>query len=884
MHRSLLALSLAVALTSQAHAQVATNRREVRVARATSTIAVEGRLTEPAWQAVEVCTAFVQRDPVEGGRPSQRTEVRVLYDENALYVGARLYDNAPDSIVTELARRDGGSRSDKFFVYLDPYYDRRSGYYFALNSAGTQYDGTLYNDSWEDNSWDGVWEGKSRRDDEGWVVEMRIPFSQLRFARADVQKWGINFGREIARGFENVCYVCRPKKSSGFVSLFPTLVGLQNVNPTNAIEIVPYVTSKGEFISHEPGDPFNDGSEWSPGAGADLRMPVGSKLTLNGTINPDFGQVEVDPAVVNLSDVETFFPEKRPFFVEGSSIFQAGQQGANDYWGFNFSTPTFFYSRRIGHAPEGPLPDESGLYSDVPPGTTILGAAKLSGKPTPSLNFGTLHTVTAKELATHQRPDETRFESIVEPLAYYGVVRTLKEFPERRHGLGAMATYAHRRLDDASIENQFNEDAVMGVVDGWHFLDRNQTWVVSGFAAGSWVGGTPARMVDVQTNSRRYFQRPDAESFSVDPDATSLSGGAARLWLNKQKGNWLSNSAVGFLSPGFEINDLGFQSRADVINAHAGLGYKWTDPTKHLKNHNFLGAVFGNMDFDGNVTGAGAWGKGFWWYTNNWVLEISSAYNPQTVNPRRSRGGPLMLNEPGYELFMFGDTDGSRVRYYNFSTYHYMQPEENSYVHNAYPFIAYKPAGNIRFEIGPGWEEARDGAFYVATIPDAGATATFGNRYVFAQLDQTTISANIRLNVSFTPTMSLQFYGQPLIATGTYTDYRELAEPKTLDFLRPGESGSGSWTYDPATGEFDRDGPGTASEPEILDFNIKSLRGNAVFRWEFMPGSAFYLVWTQQRNDYENTGELDLGNSFRRMIDADAANIFLAKLTYYLNW
>jgi hypothetical protein len=875
MRRAVLAALLLALAIAPAAAQTPVSP-EVRTVLLTSQIVVDGVPSEPAWLTAQSCSTFTQSDPVEGARPTQRTEVRVLYDKNALYISARMFDSAPDSIISELSRRDGGTRSDGFIAYLDPYHDRRSGYYFGMNVAGTQYDGTLFNDAWSDDSWDGVWQGKSKRDAQGWTMEMRIPFSQLRFARAEPQTWGINFLRRMGRGFEDAYLVPRPKKSNGFVSLFPHLVGLQNVNPTNAIEITPYATGKAEFLHVEDDDPFNDGSRMQPNLGGDLRMPFGSKLTLSATVNPDFGQVEVDPAVVNLSDVETFFPEKRPFFVEGSSIFDAGQQGASDYWGFNYPQPTFFYSRRIGHAPEGQLPPDA-EFADVPQGTTILGAAKLSGKLAPSMNFGMLHTITAHEQAEFQRADLSRGEADVEPLTYYGVGRVLKEFHERRNGLGFMATFAHRDLEH-SLENQFNHQALTGVVDGWHFIGANQGWVLSGWAGGSFVSGTKLRMTALQTNSRRYLQRPDATSFDVDPNATSLVGGGARVWLNKEKGNWFSNSAVGFISPRFETNDLGFQSRADLTNAHIGAGYKWTDPTKNVKKHDVAAAMFGGTNFDGDLTAAGVWTKGFWWFTNNWTLDVGTAYNPETVAPRRSRGGPLMLKKQGYELNVFGDTDGSRKRYYNVGFSEYLQPDENSFNYSVSASFVFKPAANVRFEVGPEYETARDGAFYVTTIPDAGAVNTYGNRYVFARLDQQTLSANLRMNVSFTPTMSLQFYGQPLIATGRYSDYRELARPRSLDFVAPSP---GSWTYDPTTGQFDRDGSGPAA-PVVRDFNSKSLRGNAVFRWEYRPGSAFYLVWTQQRTDDESIPDFNAGSSFRRLVNADPNNIFLAKVTYYL--
>jgi len=857
---------------------------DVHAARASSPIQLDGLLNDAAWSAAEPCSAFFQREPDQGSPARQRTEVRVLYDDDALYVGARLYDTQPDSILRQLTRRDqGGTRSDGFGVLLDPYYDRRSGYYFRVSAAGTLYDGTLYNDGWDDDSWDGVWEGRAHVDEGGWTAEMRIPFSQLRFARAAVQKWGINFNRQMGREFEDDYLVYTPRGESGYVSRFPALLGLADVTPGSAIELTPYATSKAEFIHYAPLDPLHDGTKVSPNVGGDLRMALGNRLTLNATVNPDFGQVEVDPAVVNLSDVETFFPEKRPFFVEGSSIFSAGQQGASDYWGFNYPMPTFFYSRRIGRAPAGSTPDNT-AYADVPNGTTILGAAKVSGKIVDGLNFGTLHAVTSREQADIQFGDASRGRADVEPLTYYSVTRALKEFGGRRTGLGALATTTVRRFDDARLEDEFNRGAFTGVVDGWRFIDPKRTWVASGFVAGTYVDGTAARIASLQRSSRHYYQRPDASSYSYDPTATSLAGSAARVWLNKEKGNWFSNSALGYISPGFEVSDLGFQSRTDVINSHVGAGYRWTTPTKHVKSHNALAAVFASRDFDGDLTNAGVWGKMFWWYHNNWTLELRSAYNPETVNPRRSRGGPRMLNAPGYENSFFFDTDGSRNRYYYVSAYSYSQPDEDSYNWNVEPNFTYKPMSNVSISLTPNYEQARDGAYPYASFADAGATSTYGTRWLFSRLDQTTLSTNIRLNIAFTPRMSLQFYGQPYVTSGRFTDVRALVRPKSLDLGAPGTAGAGDWTYDASTGAVDPDGAGPADAfvPQ-QDFNYKSLRGNAVFRWEYTPGAAVYFVWTQTREGEDAVGDFEFSRSMHRLGRIRPDNIFLVKATYYLS-
>ena len=333
MNYTLIALAVLFALeTAIGHAGTADSaavvRPDVRAMRTTQPIVIDGVLSEEAWREAPQVSEFLQRDPTEWAPASERTSVRILYDDNALYVGARLYDRHPDSIVARVGRKDMDQSSDDFFVGLDPYNDHRTGFYFGIDAAGTYLDGVLYNDDWNDNSWDGVWEGRSTIDSLGWCVEMRIPFWQLRYHESDEQIWGIDFERHIRRKSEDDLYTFRPKNGSGFVSRFVHLVGLQNLGRSQQLEIMPYVTTRAEYLHYPSGDPFHDGSKYSPNLGLDLKLGLGSNLTLTGTVNPDFGQVEVDPAVVNLSDVETYYQEKRPFFIEGASIFNSGTEGS----------------------------------------------------------------------------------------------------------------------------------------------------------------------------------------------------------------------------------------------------------------------------------------------------------------------------------------------------------------------------------------------------------------------------------------------------------------------------------------------------------------------------------------------------------------------------
>jgi hypothetical protein len=872
------ALLVLVALALPAVAVAERNSHPpVQAVRAPDPIAVDGVLSEAVWQNGGAITEFKMRDPVEGNDPTERTEVRIAYDESALYIGARMYDSKPDSILARLGRRDAAPAADEIAVYFDPTFDRRTGYYFIVNAAGVLSDGTLYNDSWDDSSWDGVWEGRTRVDGEGWTAEVRIPFSQMRGNSGAGTKWGFNLRRRIARKSEFAYLVYQPGDGSGFVSRFPELLGIETNGSGRFIEVRPYVTSKGEYLQHSDGDPFNDGSEINGDIGGDLRAGIGRNLTLTATVNPDFGQVEVDPAVVNLSDVESFFQEKRPFFVEGSSIFQFGQQGASNYWGFNYSGPTFFYTRRIGRSPQGSVPDHE--FADIPLGTTILGAGKLTGR-AGGFNVGTMHALTARESAKLATITGD-LGAEVEPLTYYGVARGQKEFNERRQGLGLMTTLAARSFDDARLRDEVNSHGLMTGLDGWWFLDENKVWVLSGHAAVSNVGGSAAQITNVQRSSRRYYQRPDAGHVSVDPSATSLTGTAARVWLNKEKGNFFSNSAFGFITPGFEVNDMGFQTRADQINGHAGIGYKWPKTNAWKKFSELGGALYSTRDFDGNVTGLGLWGWTFVEFINNYSWNVNYGYALDRDDTRGTRGGPVMDAPAVAEFQTYLDSDGKSKFFWYLDT-GINGDREGSWSGWFNPGVELKPASNVLLSIGPEIFRQNSRAEYVDTIDDATATHTYGARYVFANLDQTTVAANIRFNVSLTPNLSLQTFIQPLVSAGSYSGFKELAAGRTFDFNTYGQNGS---TYDAQTEEVDPDGPGGPAAPFSIDdpdFNFKSLRGNAVLRWEYMPGSTFFLVWTQSREFLEeDRGDFQFRRDYDRLLDIRGDNIFLAKVTYY---
>jgi hypothetical protein len=844
---------------------------QVNAVRLNQPIDLDGRLNESIWNSVPPVTGLVQKEPEQGKAPTERT-----------YVAARLHDSSPDSIMALLDRRDNLNTADWFGVFLDPYRDKRSGNYFVVGPAGTLADGVLYNDDWDDDDWDGVWEGKANIDEQGWTMEMRIPFSQLRFQDKPQQVWGINFRRDIGRKNETIFLVYTPRMESGYVSRFQELTGIEGIRPSNTVEFLPFATTKAEYTHPEPGNPFNNGSRYTPEFGADLRYGLSSNLILNATVNPDFGQVEVDPAVVNLSDVESFFSEKRPFFVEGANIFtNFGQGGGRNFWNFNFPYTIPFYSRRIGRSPHGN--DTLGSYDhiDMPFATRILGAGKITGKVGDGWNVGTIHAVTAREHAD-LKIGNIRSEAEVEPSTYYGIGRVQRDFNDGRQGIGIMGTLTQRQFSDNVLKDGLNKSGSFVGLDGWTFLDTSKTWVMTGYANLSHVEGSVQRITALQNNPQHYFQRPDASHVDVDSNATSLTGYAGRVYLMRQKGNFFFNSSFGFIDPNYEVNDLGFQSRADVINMHIGGGYNWTEPDGVFRRKEAGGGFGQSFDFQGNRIHQVLLHFGFVQFMNYYNINWNLAMNPsETINNRRTRGGPLTVNAKGYEVNLNASSDGSKevvVEMFG-STYF----SKNSEYRSVGFWVQYRPAPNFNFSVGPDMSIDQDYLYYGGDQYNDPASVTYGKSYMFSELFYKQVSANIRLNWTFTPTLSLQLYLQPLIASGAFNNYKRLLRPGANDFQTYGTSGS-SITRVGGDIVVDADGAGPAPEYKFSDpnFNSKSLRGNAVLRWEYLPGSAVYFVWTQSRYDAENMGDIRLLHSVDRLVSAKADNIFLVKLNYYL--
>jgi hypothetical protein len=855
--------------------------KEITAIKITKDITIDGKLTESVYQKTPI-TGFVQRDPDEGKEESEKTHVWVSYDEANLYVSAKMYDSNPGEIDASLMRRDYIVESDWFFFFVDPYNDKRTGYFFAINAGGSISDGILYNDSWNDYSWDGIWQGETHIDETGWSMEMKIPISQLRFKEEEIMKWGVNFNRDIKRKKESDYFVMVPKTESGFVSHFAELNGLNGIKSQQRLEVLPYLVQKAQFLEHESSDPFYKGNQFNTSIGADFKLGLGSSITIDGTINPDFGQVEVDPAVVNLSAFETFFPEKRPFFIEGSNIFSFGYGGSNNNWGFNFGVPQLFYSRRIGRYPQGDNSDND--YADIPKETTILGAAKLTGKIGDNWTLGTLSAVSERTFAALDY-NGIRSREEVEPLTHYGVLRSQKEFNNGKQAIGIIFTSVNRKLSDSNLNSHLAGNAFTFGLDGWTFLDDDETYIITANVIGSYTNGSKSAIEDLQKRPYRYLQRPDAEFARIDINRTSLAGWFTRVALNKQKGNFYINTSIGAVSPGFENNDLGFQWHGNKLNGHIVAGYRWYEPDKIFRRKSLYLSHFRDYNFDGDNTNNGIMLFSNWQFNNYYGIDLRASHNFSVYNDRWTRGGPIVKLPSETWLFLSAYSD-SREKiignlYFNFGT-----DKNGTKIYDSGFDVQWKPSSQVDISIGPELSNRNEKRQWVDSYEDNTAIYTYGSRYLFAEIDQKTISGNVRLNWTFTPQLSLQLFLQPLFSVGAYNNFVQLAQAGTNQYNSFGE-GNSTIEYSETEDEYIIN-PDLSSNAEIYtfsnpDFNFKSLRGNLVLRYEMLPGTILYLVWSHDRTNDENAGNFNFKRDLTNLWKAETNNIFLLKFSYWLN-
>lgn len=867
------------------HAHPTSGSRAVPTAiavRTTSIIRVDGRLDEPAWIHARAITGFTQSYPNPGATPRESTEVRVLYDNTNLYIGVRAFDNHPDSIAAQLARRDAsGIYSDWVNVVIGSYHDRRTAFRFSVNPLGVQQDALEYDDgSNEDVNWDAVWEVATRIDSLGWTAEYRLPLSQLRFGAApsgEDREWDFQVERDIARYNERDSWAPWTKNSPGYVSSFGLLAGLKDIPMPARLEFLPYASAK---LTRAPGaeaDPFYRHNDLKPAVGADLKYGLPAGLTLSATINPDFGQVEVDPAVVNLTAFETFFPEKRPFFLEGADIFEFG----NLYVDNNYQFPNFFYSRRIGRQPQRSVGGPGVLYVDSPNQTTILGAGKVTGKTGP-WTIGLLEALTDRETAQYLTTDGARLVTPVEPLTNYAVGRVQRDFGHGNTAIGAMLTATDRSMSDTVFGSMLRSRADFGGLDFDHHWSQGN-WILSGYLAGSHVAGSEAVIASTQRSSTHYFQRPDARYLHYDSTRTSLDGHIGEVAIAK-RGALFGSLSYQESSPGFEINDMGYQTRTDFRSTTLDVNYRSSTPGRIFRQYYVWGSAVNAWNYDGNLFYQTNTASANGTFNSMWFIAGWLQYAPELLSDRLTRGGPLALI-PSYRQGIVEIRSDSRrpVTVDGFTTY--SRDASGGSTLNPQLSFDMRPATFVHVSLGPSLSIVRSTNQYVRSVADLSAANTYGSRYVFADLKQTTLSMDTRLDWTFTTKLSLQLYAQPFTSAGRYFGFKELRAPRTRDYRIYGRD-QGTITRDEnGTYTVDPDGAGPAPAFKFGDptFNIRSLRGDAVLRWEYRPGSTLYFVWQQERNGYAPMGDFEFGRDVGAIFRQQPTNVLLIKASYWLN-
>ncbi|MBA2687120.1 MAG: carbohydrate binding family 9 domain-containing protein [Gemmatimonadaceae bacterium] len=809
-------------------------------------ISVDGKLSESAWDTIPALTDFVQKDPVERAVPSDKMEVRFAYDDAALYVAIKVIVKPGRTIQSPIGRRDNISQSEYVGVSFDSYRDRRTAYSFVVTASGVR--GDFYHpndDEGSDASFDPVWEAAANQTAEGWTAEMRIPFSQLRFNARENQLWGLNIRHWVPSLNENVYWNPVPKRGSGWSSWMGSLERISGIAPSRRLELMPYVATEAKFTGNRvTSNPFDDGKNLGARIGGDLKMGLGPALTLQATINPDFGQVEADPAEVNLSAFETFFSEKRPFFVEGSNLFQGGH--------------SYFYSRRIGGRPRGPA---SGSFVDYPNASTILGAAKLTGRLPGGASIAGLTAVTNRESAqTYDTVAKTFGRTVVAPLTTYAVGRVQQELGKSHSTVGFMLTGITRNLEDGSpLERILNKSAFSGGAD-WSIRLKEGEYVVGGALGFSNIRGDSTAIILAQRSSARYFQRPDARHYHVDSTRTSLTGFNASSRIEKRTGkHWLGGVYVSAESPSFEINDVGRIGTADGV-AHGGsITYRETQPNRFLRRYSVRGSYDAEINFDRDRQ-YGEMGTTFdATFPNFWNIQMDAYHDVRAQDERLTRGGPSMgYGYNSYGIINLSNNNASKTRW-NARVY-YGKDEFGSPTNRLSGSYSIRPSSQWQFSLVPNYLRSVNSRQFV-TSRAGGSSATYGRRYVFSFLDASQLVAETRLSYTFTPNLTLEFYGQPFAASGRYYDFGELDAPRSRNLRHYGKDGTSiqqlsDGSYRVVDTKITSGGAPSTITIGNPDFNVRSFRSNTVLRWEYRPGSTFFVVWQQDRSRSEAQGRL----------------------------
>ena len=725
---------------------------------------IDGKLNDDCWKTGTWAGEFTQWIPIEGGKPTMPTEVNILYDDKNIYVAIRAYENEPDKIQRYAGVRDEFA-GDIVGVNFDSYFDHRTGFEFDLTAYGQQIDLVLFNPNNIDMSWNPVWKGKVGMEDSAWVAEMEIPLSQLRYSKIEEQVWGMHVWRWIGRLQEESDWERQTFSNAGVLYNFGKLHGIKGLKKSRRLEIMPYALGEVATYEKDANNPFTkDGKTWSGKLGLDAKIGLSSNFTLDLTVNPDFGQVESDPSVMNLSAFETFYEEKRPFFLEGKTIFS-----------YEFDDLSLFYSRRIGHAPSYTVSADDSPYSEAPENTTILDAVKLSGKTADGLSVGLIQSLTANEYAKIDDGEGNRDKMAVEPMTNYTIARIQKDYNQGATTFGGMFTAANRFIQDANLDF-LSRNAFTGGLDLLHQW-KDKKYFIDARLIGSYIKGSTTSMMVLQESSARYYQRPGADYLDYDTSRTQLEGYGGRVKIGKGSGLWRYNTGVRWLSPGLELNDLGYMQISDEINQESNISYFVVQPVSFFRTYTVNFEQTNTWNYNGSYLGSHQHLSFNADFTNMWGFQINLIGNTQKLDTRLLRGGPDMLTPPMFLLFGGVNSDRSKRISMDLHYQYEVKADQSSWNYTMEPGISVRPINTLKIGLSASYAENHDQLQYVET-----KRLTNGDRYILGTIDQNTLALTFRIDYSITPELSIQYYGSPFISKGKYKEFKNVTDPMNSEY------------------------------------------------------------------------------------------------------
>ncbi|HET7733986.1 MAG TPA: DUF5916 domain-containing protein, partial [Paludibacter sp.] len=825
---------------------------------------IDGKLNDVCWKAGEWAGNYTQWIPNEGAKPSQPTQMKILYDDKNIYVAIRAFDSIPNKIISKASRRDELS-GDMVGICFDSYHDRRTGFEFDVSVSGQKVDLLITNPMNADFNWNAVWFVKTAREDSSWTAEYEIPLSQLRYSNDSAQIWGLHAWRWIERYQQESDWEPQSSTGPGMLYLFGELHGINGLPKSRRLEIMPYMLGKFNTFQKESGNPFADkGRNWTGNVGLDAKIGLTSNFTVDLTVNPDFGQVESDPSVMNLSAFETFYEEKRPFFLEGKNIFS-----------FDFDNSSLFYSRRIGHSPSFYPNLGNNEFMKFPDNTSILGAAKVSGKTAKGLSIGILASLTASEYATIDSLGK-RSKTGVEPLTNYAIVRVQQDFKQGNTVLGGMLTSTNRFINAPQLEF-LNRNAYTGGIDflhQWH----DKEYYLDAKIVGSAISGSHEAMLNLQQSSARYYQRPDIQYAHLDTAINRLSGYGGDVKIGKgSKGLWRYSTELIWRSAGLDLNDIGYMQLSDVIKQKNSAYYFVNKPVSIFRTYNASLSETNNWDFGLRYLSSNINISTYLEFLNKWALCATTNYTSPSLDARILRGGNAMLVPSVWYKSLYLRTDPSQKFTFELNSECSNSGNGSARYYSVQPTIKYTPFNTLRLSVNMNYSKNRNDLQYVDT-----KNINTVPRYILGEIDQQTLGFTFRVDYNITPELSIQYYGSPFATVGKFSEFKRVTNSQASSYndrfsvLMPTLNGN---TYSVS----ENNNGITNYSFQNPNFDFCQFRSNLVFRWEYRPGSQFYMVWSQDRTAFAQPGSQILKQGITGLNNIFPNNIILAKFNYWFS-